>query len=146
MLILFIDGTRDDLSGDRRFLELWREGYRLQATLERPPLLALAVETSENAPISRPRLERMRVELALAASDPLLLLSRSEGRVNSVAEAIITAWPAVERGQLVRHFHQISQRSRAGRVFRQIRRQGENLWNGWKQRSAVVAGKIKAKK
>ena len=132
MLILMIDGAREDLSGDRRFLELWRESYQLLATLERPPLLALALEANDASVISPSRMERIRVDLGLAANETPLLLSRSDARADSVAAALISAWPAVEHAHFVRHFHQLSQRSRAGRLYRQIRRQGRNLWKGWK--------------
>lgn len=134
LLILLIDGARQDLAGDRRFLELWRETYRTQTALDRPPLLVLVLEPSDALTVAPPRLEEIRIELGLAANETPILLSRADARADSVSAAIVTIWPAVEHVHLLRHFHRLSQRSKIGRLFKQIRRQGENIWSGWRRK------------
>jgi uncharacterized protein len=162
MLLLVIDGSRDDISADVSFAQAWDRWYTEHPGAEVPP--ALAIVTGADRPAQggglepphdwthgratrevavRARLEAIRTALPPTLTDVIAvgIGPRSSYGVNeSVLPAIASLLHRADRAALIRVLQRTSARSKAGRLLGQVGRQGKRLWHHLR-RGAMADGR-----
>jgi hypothetical protein len=131
LLVCLIDDRLGTLSMDIMFLNEWSQWFEAHPTRERPPVIVLATTTDDS------RLDTIKavlpatvdqiVQLDLSLTDPL-------DRFDVLLRVLEGAIPQAERAVLLRQMSVISNRSKSGRLFKQIGESGKWLWNSVKNR------------
>ncbi len=154
LLLLVVDGTRVDFAADARFAEAWLEWFEKTPEREIPPALAVLTKTDRpemtgevEAPgsggrafVSRSardaavqaRINDLRAVLPPGFHDivPVGLGSTPPiGVSDRLLPELAPLLHRAERAGLIRHFHRHATRSKAGRFFSQVGRQGRRLWS-----------------
>ena len=163
LLILVIDARAKTHETDAAFLRDWSKWYADHPGLEAPP--ALAVFTHVDAPefgptwtppydwaagkgpreqAIRSRIEALRPMLAPRIDEiiPVAIAGAPPSGADALLAALGIACHRAERVALIRHLHEASTRSKAGRLVRQIGQQGQSLWKNLRE---PKAGKTVAK-
>lgn len=153
LLVLAVDADRDDPRPDAAFVEAWLASWARDDGREPPP--ALAVLTNVDSPrladdawrppyqwldgqrpreiAVRARANRLRDALPAGVVDvvPLGLIESAPFGVNErLLPEIATLLARVERSAILREMRRFADRSKVGRLVRQIGRQGRKLWSG----------------
>jgi predicted GTPase len=151
MLLLVVDSRRTSNAADVAFAQAWDRWYVEHPGLEVPPTLVVLtgvdrialINDGSPAPSSArgqtPREAAVRSRIAaLRASLPPILTeyvavgmgaSSSFGIVEELLPALAALLHRAERTALIRHLSRLNRRSKAGRLVRQVGRQGRWLWN-----------------
>jgi hypothetical protein len=162
LLILVVDARANSPEADAAFLRDWTQWYAAHPVLQVPPVLvALTHVDSERIANSdwRPTLDwlagngpresaiRSRIETlraALPTAVPIFPVAAGANPPLGVVETLLPALTALchraERNALIRHLHEASARSRAGRLVRQVGQQGLSLWKTLKARGRTEGG------
>jgi uncharacterized protein len=132
LLLLALDGTRDDVAADVKFLEAWSAWYAANPGLEVPPALGVLTGADRIEP-SQVGVRVAAVRSALPASiAEVVPVGLASGRVTGVVDRLLPALAPLlhkaERISLIRHLHRLSTRSKARRLASQVGRQGRRLW------------------
>jgi hypothetical protein len=153
LLLLVIDGTRDDFTADARLLQEWHDWYATRPGLDEPPVLvvltgidrdALLGDAEPGAPravvtkAARDAAVRARVEAARQALPsgvlvdivPVGLGTPTVGIAERLMPELAGLLHRAERAALIRNLHRHATRSKAGRVIGQVGRHGRRLWEG----------------
>jgi hypothetical protein len=139
LLLLVIDGTRDEHTADAKFVEAWGQWYANHPRLEAPP--ALAVVTGADRPAAggnghatgglRTRLDAIRATLPASVADVVAVGLGTDpptGLADRLLPALAPLLHRAERTASIRHLYRLSTRSKARRLASQVGRQGRRLW------------------
>lgn len=152
MLVLVIDGRRETSVADAAFAKAWDAWYVEHPTLDLAP--ALAVLTGMDAPdlggggdwkppyhwesgpspreaSARARLIAWRAALPPSVNEIVPVgLSQDQpfGVVELLLPSLIGQFHRAERAALIRHFQQVSTRSKASRLMSQVGEHGRSFW------------------
>ena len=133
LLLLVVDGSRDDVTADVKFLEAWAAWYASNPGLEVPPALGVLTGADRIEPSATLRTRVAAVRSALPASiAEVVPVGLAPGRTQGVTDALLPALAPLlhkaERTSLIRHLHRLSTRSKARRLASQVGRQGRRIW------------------
>jgi len=150
LLILVVDGRRDTFAADLAFAQAWNAWYLEHPRLEIPPAMAVVNHVDDQAfgtdwapPYDwqsghRPRetAVRARVEAIRGVLPPTILqvvpvgLDQTSpfGILEQVIPILANLFQKAERIALLRHLHEVSSRSKAGRLISQVGQHGRSLW------------------
>jgi len=162
LLVLVVDARVDSREPDLAFLRDWSKWYADHPVLEVPP--ALAVVSHVDAPglggewkpphdwargatpreaAVRARVQALRAELPAAVAEVVPAAPGAVptwGVVESVLPPLTALCHRAERNALIRHLHEASARSKAGRLFRQVGQHGRTLFNSLRDRGKPKGG------
>ncbi len=151
MLLIVIDGRRDDAAADLWFLEAWQRWFDARRGIEMPPILVVATHADapefgdepwsppyEWAHGTRAREVAVRARLeALAAQLPpnasrIVAVGLPEDAPFGIAELVdpmlAASVPDAERVAILRHARDLASRSGGRRLLGQIGSTGRKLW------------------
>ncbi|HEV3164905.1 MAG TPA: GTPase [Isosphaeraceae bacterium] len=151
LLLLVVDGTREDPAADVKFAQEWDHWYLDHPGLEVPP--AVAIVTGVDRPewggnwkpphdwahgsgvretAVRTRLEALRSSLPPTVTQ-LIAVGLGPEAPFGVSELILPALAAqlhrAERVALIRYLHRTASRSKAKRLMMQVGQHGRRLWD-----------------
>ncbi|WP_435019588.1 GTPase [Tundrisphaera sp. TA3] len=149
LLILVIDARANTHETDANFIRDWDKWYTDHPGLEPPP--AIAVLTHVDDPVFGPswnppynwatgknprevaihaRAEGLKMMLAPRIEEviPVAIGGDPPFGVDELLASLRVACRRAERVALIRHLHEASTRSKAGRLVRQIGEHGQSLW------------------
>jgi uncharacterized protein len=151
LLILVVDGGRDDFAADIRFAQEWDRWYLEHPGLAVPPALAVVtgVDRLEWGGAWRPPYDwsrgqstreiavRARLDALRAALPPTLIDVVAVGLNDDVPfgvdEMVVPALASLlhraQRASLIRYLHRTSTRSKAHRLIEQVGLYGRRLWS-----------------
>jgi hypothetical protein len=162
MLILVIDGTRDDNAPDIRFAQAWDRWYLDHPMLEMPPAMVVMTGVdqpafgglwqpphdwsrgqSEREAAVRARLEALRKALPPTINE-IVAVGLSALAPYGTNELVLPALAALlhraERVALIRYLHHTSTRSKARRLFGQVGKLVTNLKSGRARKRPAAGG------
>lgn len=151
LLILVIDGRRDDLSADVSFAQAWDRWYIEHPALEAPPTLVVVTgvdrpefgaewkppyDWSRGASLRetavRTRIDKLRAVLPPTFQE-VIAVGLPQESPYGVLEHVLPSLAAVllraERSALIHHLHRVSSRSKARRLVGQVGEHGRWLWD-----------------
>lgn len=150
LLILVVDARSADIGPDAAFLRDWSQWYASNPGVERPPVLAVVSHVDQilpGVPWSPPSAwhdggrtpldaqVRAKVESVAGALEPravdvvpVALGVEPPWGLDRLIAALGPACQRAERVAMIRHLHDASRRSKAGRLVRQIGQHGQSLW------------------
>lgn len=162
MLVLVIDARRDTSAADAGFAKAWDAWYVEHPTVDLTP--ALAVLTGMDAPslggdwkppynwesgqgpresAVRARLNALRTALPPSVIE-IVAVGLPEGLPFGVVElllpTLIAQFHRAERSALIRHFREVSTRSKARRLMTQVGEHGRSFWTQLRSRRSRPAG------
>jgi hypothetical protein len=152
LLLLVVDGTRENLAPDAEFVTAWEEWFNTNPRLDTPPALAAVTgvdrpdfvgspkSVGNGAPGSRALREpaiRARLDAARAALPPVigeilpvgLGTEPPEGLADRLLPGLALLLHRAEQAALKHHLYRLSSRSKARRFVSQLGRQGRRLWS-----------------
>jgi predicted GTPase len=150
LLVLVVDGTRDDTTRDIEFAQAWLRWFDDHPGLETPPALVVLTKVDRtdgggawNPPYDwsrgrsprelavRTRIETLRAALPNALRE-IVAVGLPDDRPYGVAEELLPALAMLlhraERIALLQYFHRAASRSKARRLISQVGHQGRRLW------------------
>ncbi|MDX2038060.1 MAG: hypothetical protein SFX72_15535 [Isosphaeraceae bacterium] len=137
LLILAVDDRAEGRRCDIAFLTAWNEWYSNHRSFKRPPVVVVVSNADEiRAKALRSSLpEWVDAVVALDCDDFLPV-----DRLLALLPTIGSVWPAVERAATIRRFSEEGERSKAGRLIRQVARRGREMIWGSPRRPASKPG------
>ena len=160
LLILVVDAQADSHEADAAFLRDRAQWYVDHPGLQVPP--ALAVMTHVDSPriaaaewkppldwidgkgpresAVRSKIQALKAVLPPTIAEVIPVASGANppsGVVESLLPTLTALCHRAERNALIRHLHEASARSRAGRLVRQVGQQGKSLWKSFRDRGKV---------
>jgi predicted GTPase len=159
LLILVVDGCRQDHSIDAVFAQGWDRWFQEHPQHEVPPALVVVTgvdrpefgggwsaasraSTSSAARTSliRAQFDALRASLPPTFHEFVAVGLGAETPFGIIEDLVPTLTPLLlkaERTALIRRLHEVAGRSKVGRLVRQIGEQGRSLWGGlWARRKA----------
>jgi hypothetical protein len=124
LLLLLIDDRHGTLAADAALAADWDRWYVEHPALERPPLV-VAMLTSDLS-----RLDAARAVLPPTISEIVAIDPAGKSPIElarAILPSLAAELPRAERTSILRHFHKLSTRSKAGRLIRQVGTQGKRL-------------------
>ncbi len=162
LLILTVDAGAGSTEADEAFVRDWVRWYADHAGLEVPPVMAVVTRVDlpglggewkpphdwahglgprESA--IRAKIQAIRTAMPPAVTQVVpvsLATGPTPGGVESILPPLTAICHRAERNALIRNLQSASARSRAGRLFRQVGRQGRSLIDGLRQRGKTGGG------
>jgi uncharacterized protein len=157
MLLLIVDGSRDNHDADLAFLKAWEDWYVEQKQAGRPPALLLvskleksSVPTGANATnglIARSDRSKAVVSgLRQAFSTTIaevLPIELEHPPYQGIADLVLPALAALlhraDKASVIRHLRRLSTRSKARRVLSQVGKHGRSLWESVRRRKRATS-------
>lgn len=154
VLLLGLDARAVEVSPEVRFIEAWRDWFASHPSREQPPLIVVLNHIDElpeadhwQPPydwtrghgaleaVVRQRIEELRTALPVDVA-AIVPVGLHPNQPFGVAEHLLPDLAALlhraERIALLRELHDLSGASKAGRLVRQVGRQGRHLWESLK--------------
>jgi uncharacterized protein len=150
LLLLVVDGRRQDHAADASFAAAWDRWFLEHAQREVPPTLVVVTGADRpefgepwNPPYDwsrgaggREAAIRARFDALRAVLPPtfheFVAVGLSEaspfGVIEHVLPALVSVWLRAERSALIRRLHQLAGRSKVGRLLHQLGEHGRWLW------------------
>ncbi|MBX6311439.1 MAG: GTPase, partial [Isosphaeraceae bacterium] len=145
LLLLVLDGRREDFAPDTKFLAAWEQWFASHPGLEIPPALAVVTgadrlgPSGDGAPTRaatvQARVEAVRRALPKVVADVVAVGLGTDpptGVTDRLLPALASLLHRADRVNLIRHLYHMSTRSKARRLLTQVGRQGRRLWEGLK--------------
>jgi hypothetical protein len=153
LVIVAIDGGRDDAQPDVAFARSWHDWFAARPFEEPPPVLV--VMTGADRPdwggpwmppydwshprrpreqVVKARLDALKTALDGLFPAPIAVGLAAEppfGVAELVLPALASQLQRAERPALIRRLNQVGRRSKARRLLDQLGEQGRRLWHGW---------------
>jgi hypothetical protein len=142
--------AQDDYAADLELLRAWNAWFSTNPNVETPPVIMVltGADSPELAGAWRPphdwargqtereqdvrrRYETIRSALPAQVAEIVVVglgTNPAAGVADHLLPALAALLPRAERVALFRHFHRMSSRSKARRLFTQVGRQGRRLW------------------
>ncbi len=133
LVLLWVDDRKGTLAADAAFAAEWDRWYVEHPSLERPPLLVAMLA------VDRPRLDAARAVMPPIVTEIVAIDPRPQTwpeRLQVLLPALAIQYPRAKRASIIRHLHRLSQRSKIGRLARQVSDTGKWLFQNIRRPSA----------
>jgi uncharacterized protein len=156
LLVLTVDGCRPDHETDAAFAQAWDRWFQEHPHHEVPPALVVVTgvdrpefgggwQASSGGPAGpelRESLVRAQFDALRAVFPPTFHVFAAAGlgadgnatAIHQVVSILAPLLVKAERTALIRRLHEVSSRSRAGRLVRQLGEHGRSIWDQLKSR------------
>ena len=162
LLVLVLDARAGSHEADVAFLRDWAQWYASRPSLQVPPGLAALTHIDapqvaggawnpsldwRNGKTPRESAIRAKIQSLKSALPPTFEIvpvaagaHPPSGIIDRLLPTLTALCHRAERNALIRHLHEASARSRAGRLVRQVGQQGLSLWKSFKDRGRTKDG------